>query len=129
MTKTQVITNQKETKPKYRIEMEHLYLLSELADKLQFEFPEFPDYELERKKMEENKMNKEEIEIKLKKMQNKYGKSVMLDLFKSMHKAKDEINNLITSITKRDVKTMSLKEIKDCFTEIINTDGVLDFFR
>jgi len=142
MTKTQVISDEtvkemreevtkkiEENKSNYKIEMEHLYLLSQIADKINFEFPEFPDYDSKREEMENDKKTKKQIEKQLKKMQGKYGKDIMLGLFKSMYKAKQEINELISSITKKNVKEMSLKEVKDSFMEILNTDGVLDFFR
>jgi len=131
MEKTQVIKTEteKQEKTNYKLEVEHLYLVSEIADKINFQLPEFPDYKSESIKLKAEGKTNLEVDAILKNMQFKYGKDLMLILFKSMHKAKKEINALILSVTNKDPESMSFEELKETITDILSTEGVIDFFR
>lgn len=94
-----------------KIGMDELYLLSEISDKIEFETPNIYD----------SKGNRKD--------QYQYGSELLLNLFKKMYKAKKEINDLIYKVTGKKTEEMSLKELKDTFTEILKQDGVLDFFK
>ena len=94
-----------------KIGMDELYLVSEIADKIEFEAPNIYDKKGNRKD------------------QYQYGSEMLLGLFKKMYKAKKEINDLIYKVTEKKAEEMSLKELKDTFTEILKQDGVLDFFK
>ncbi len=53
-------------------------------------------------------------------------------LMKSMHKARREIKELISYLAEKDMEEvgrMSMKEIKDFFTELVELEGFSDFFK
>ena len=86
--------------------IEDMYLLSEIADKIEFELPDVKG-----------------------KTQEQLGAELILQLFKKMHKAKNEINQLIESVTGRNINELSLVEIKNTLMDIFRQDGTFDFFK
>ena len=70
-----------------KIGMDELYLLSEIADKIEFETPNIYDTKGNRKD------------------QYQYGSEMLLGLFKKMYKAKKEINDLIYKVTEKKAET------------------------
>jgi predicted metal-dependent hydrolase len=95
---------------------EDIYLLSEIVDKMNVTLPDMPNIKGK---------SKEEIDL----LQRRYGLDIITTLFTKIHRAKNEINTLIESVTDKKVKDMSLKELKDTFTEIFQQEGILDFFK
>lgn len=93
-----------------KLNIEDMYLLSRIADKIDFKIPNV-----------EGK-SKEQV-----------GADLLADLFKSMHKAKDEINELIESLQEpgnvKKANEMSIKEIKDFITQLLSDNDVIDFFK
>jgi predicted unusual protein kinase regulating ubiquinone biosynthesis (AarF/ABC1/UbiB family) len=95
---------------------EDLYLLSRIADKMNFVLPDPPS---------KKGKTKEEVEV----LHQKYGAELMTTLFRKMHLAKDEINELITNISGKNANEMNIKEIKEVLSTLISKDGIFDFFR
>jgi hypothetical protein len=96
-----------------------MYILSEIADKMDIEFPKAPDTK--------NK-KKEELES----MQKEYGRKIMTMIVKKIYKAKNEINQLIASVAEKnieEVEKMELKETISILGSILRQDGVLSFFK
>jgi len=97
------------------ISSEEIYILSAIADKMDLDF-EMPS-------------TKGKTKEQLEELQTKVGKKIMVDMFKKLHKAKKEVDELIKALTGKEAKEMSLIEIKDTITEILKQDGILDFFK
>ena len=98
-----------------RITVDEIFLLSAIADKIELKL-DIPDTR-----------GKSEKEIDA--LQIAIGKSLMLEMFKKIYKAKDEIKELIATVAEKDADKLTLKEIKETFTEILKQEGVLDFFK
>ena len=86
--------------------IDDMYLLSEIADKIEFEMPDVKG-----------------------KTQEQLGGELILQLFKKMHKAKHEINQLIESVSGKNVNELSLAEVKNTILDIFKQDGTFDFFK
>ena len=90
------------------LEGNDMFLLSEIADKM-------------------------DIKLDVKgKSQEEIGVDLMLFLVKKSHKAKDEIKQLVATLTEKtpeEVSKMSPKQLITSVKEILNQDGVLDFFK
>ena len=91
-----------------KLEGDDMFLLSEIADKM-------------------------DIKLDVKgKSQEEIGVDLMLFLIKKSHKAKDEIKQLVATLTEKtieEVSKMSPKELVTSIKEILKQDGVLDFFK
>jgi hypothetical protein len=99
---------------------EDMYLLSEIADKMDITFPKMPKIA--------DKATKQEKEA----LQKDYGMELITMLVKKIYKAKDEINQLIANVSEKtpeEVSKMSIKETVSTLTTILKQDGVLDFFK
>ena len=88
------------------LKIDDIYLLSEIADKMDIQMPESKG-----------------------KTQEQLGGELIMQLFKKMHKAPKEINKLIEQVTGKQTSDMSLKEIKDTIMNIVKQDGTLSFFK
>ena len=86
-----------------------LYLLSEIADKMDLELPDLP-----------KETNEEQMK--------NWGMKLFTKMFRKVYKAKNEMNKLIENLTGKKIDEMSIKEIKDNITEILKQEGVMDFF-
>jgi len=90
------------------LEGNDMFLLSEIADKM-------------------------DIKLDVKgKSQEEIGVDLMLFLVKKSHKAKDEIKQLVATLTEKtseEVGKMSPKQLITSVKEILKQDGVLDFFK
>lgn len=90
------------------LEGNDMFLLSEIADKM-------------------------DIKLDVKgKTQEEIGVDLMLFLVKKSHKAKDEIKQLVATLTEKtpeEVGKMSPKQLITSVKEILKQDGVLDFFK
>jgi len=90
------------------LEGDDMFLLSEIADKM-------------------------DIKLDVKgKTQEEAGTELIFFLVKKAHKAKNEIKSLVASLTEKtpeEVGKMSPKEMVTNVKEIMQKDGVLDFFR
>ena len=93
-----------------KLNAKDMYLLSKIADKIDFKVPNV-----------EGK-SKEQV-----------GADMIVNLFKSMHKAEDEINELLEGLQEPDnfkkINDLSLKEIKDMITKVLSDSDVVDFFK
>jgi len=89
-----------------KLNSEHIFILSEIVEKMDFKMPDSND-----------------------KTQQQYGAELILEFFKKLHKAKKEINTLIVDITGKRTEDMSISELKDTFKELFNQEGVMDFFK
>ena len=91
-----------------KLETDDMFLLSEIADKMDI-------------KIDAAGKSQEEI-----------GADLMLFLVKKSHKAKDEIKQLVATLTEKtaeEVGKMSPKQLVTSIKEILKQDGVLDFFK
>jgi hypothetical protein len=98
------------------LQNDDMYLLSEIADKMDFTLPKAPV--MDKKNMQE--------------AQKEYGMQIITLLIKRLYRAKNEINQLIANVTEKsidEVSKMSIKETIDTFKKILTQDGVLDFFK
>ena len=100
-----------------KLNVDDMFLLSEIADKMEVELPEYPELK--------KSATKDEIE----KAQKLYGTKILTLLVRKIYKAKDEIIRLIENVTEKDVKNMGVKEITSTFKELLTQDGVLSFFK
>ena len=98
-----------------RLSIDEIYLLSEIADKMDVKV-DLPDI---------SGKNKDEIAL----LQEQLGKKLMLQMFRKMHKAREEINELIKAITDKEANKLSFKELKETITEVLKQEGVMDFFK
>lgn len=109
--------------------LEEVFLLSQIIDKMEL-------------KIEADKINKtiqaEKLETKDDAL--KLGKDVMLALgidisvkfVSSLHKAHKEVVQLISNMTGKDiesVKKMNLKDLKQFFVDLLEVEGLSDFFE
>jgi len=91
-----------------KLETDDMFLLSEIADKMDI-------------KIDAAGKSQEEI-----------GADLMLFLIKKSYKAKDEIKQLVATLTEKtaeEVGKMSPKQLIASVKEILKQDGVLDFFK
>jgi hypothetical protein len=95
-----------------KLNVDDIFLLSEIADKMDFELPAYP----------ESSDNSEKI-------QREYGMKLFALLFKKIHKAKNEIKELVSSVTGKDPNAMGIKELSVTFKEIVSQEGALDVFK
>jgi hypothetical protein len=105
---------------------EDMYILSEIADKMDLQFPKPP--KVVKNENETDEQAKERID----KEQKEYGALLIMMLIKKMHHAKNEINQLIANTSEKtldEVGKMSINETVSCLTKLIKQDGVLDFFK
>lgn len=103
-----------------KLDVEDMYLLSEIADKMEFTMPKYPEIP--------DKMSKAEKEAVVK----TYGAEIITFIIRKIHKAKIEVNQLIANATEKsidEVKKMSPGEMIAIIKEILKQDGVLDFFK
>jgi hypothetical protein len=98
-----------------RLTIDEVYLLSEIADKIDINV-DMPDVK-----------GKSDKEIEL--MQEQLGKKLMLQMFRKMHKAKAEISELIKMVTGKEASLLNIKELKENITEILRQEGIMDFFK
>jgi len=91
-----------------KLETDDMFLLSEIADKM-------------------------DVKIDVKgKSQEEAGTELIFFLVKKAYKAKDEIKQLVATLTEKtpeEVSKMSPKELITSVKEILKQDGVLDFFK
>jgi translation initiation factor 1 (eIF-1/SUI1) len=95
-----------------KLNVDDIFLLSEIAEKMDFELPAYPE-----------KTENEE------KAQREYGMKLFAMLFKKIHKAKTEIKELVTSVSGKSANEMGVKELADSFKQIISQEGALDVFK
>lgn len=111
------------------IGVELIFILSEIAEKIDFQFPEEEDHQEIIKSMREDGKTDEEIERKLKKLNKKFSRDIILELFKKLHRVREDVEELIKIVSGRDANEMSIKELKDILMQIISKDGILNFFK
>jgi len=91
-----------------KLETDDMFLLSEISDKM-------------------------DIKLDVKgKTQEEAGTELILFLVKKAYKAKDEIKQLVATLTEKtpeEVSRMSPKQLVTSIKEILKQDGVLDFFK
>jgi|GEM_PF-2634574 len=96
---------------------EDFYLISEIADLMDFELPS---------------PTKEEKGKKVSKTQEEYGKELLTLLLKKAYKAKEPINQLISNLTGKpieEIQSMPFKETGKALTELFTKQGFMDFFK
>lgn len=101
------------------LQTQDMYILSQIADKLDFQFPKIPDT---------SKMSEEEK----KKNSTEFGEKIITFFVRNIYKAKDEINMLIANVTGKsidEVKSMPFQEFTTTIKELVKQPGVLDFFK
>ena len=89
-----------------QIGVDEIYLLSEIADKMDLILPDSEG-----------------------KTPEAYGREIFMSLFKKLHKARKEVNQLIMVLTEKDPAKMTVKELVTALTDVLKQDGVLDFFK
>lgn len=98
---------------------EHFYLISEIADKMEIQLPEYPETK-----------GKEEAELE--KLQKKYGLELLTILLKKAYKAREPINQLLADLTDStvdEIKNKPIKETVKLITELFKKEGFMDFFK
>ena len=101
------------------LQNEDMYILSEIADKIEFTLPKYPDIS-----------NKNQGEILA--VQKDYGLQIITMLIRKMYKAKPEVNKLLANVNEKsieEISKMSIKETIIMLKNLIKQDGVLDFFK
>jgi len=100
-----------------KLSVDDIYLLSKIADKMDFEMPTYPN------------MNDKMSEQLKENLQREYGMKLMMLLLKKIYKAKDEVNELVESVSGKNPKEMSIKELTNTIKEIMSQEGALDVFK
>ncbi|WP_424765693.1 hypothetical protein [Paenibacillus sp. sgz302251] len=94
-----------------------MYLLSEIADKMDIVIPS----------------HSKEVKGKpVQKSQEEYGMEIITALGKKLYKAKDEINQLLSSLSGlsvEEIKKMPVGFTVKALTSIVKQEGVVDFFK
>ena len=111
-----------------KFNLQDVFLLSKIIDKLELKF----EVDKLAKTIRAEKLESQEDVMKI-------GKDVLLTIgldiatkfLANLHRADKEVVQLISNITEKKteaVEEMGLKEIKDFFTELLQAEGVKDFF-
>lgn len=90
---------------KMKLGIDEVCLISEAADLMNIEMPELKG-----------------------KTQKQFGLELAWKMFKKMHKAREQIKQLLKNVTGKEVANMNVKEIIDSLTEVFKQEGVIDFF-
>jgi len=90
-----------------KLNIDDTFLISEILDKMDFEFPT-------QKKGED---------------QSSYGSKVFSFLLKRIHRAKNEVKELVASVSGKDVNTLGIKEIGQTLKEIAENEGFVNFLK
>jgi hypothetical protein len=90
-----------------KLNIDDTFLISKMLDKMGFEFPD-----------QEEGQNK-----------NLYGAKLISFLLKKLHLAKEEIKELISSVSGKDVNKMGIAEIGKTLKEIAEQEGFMNFFK
>ena len=101
-----------------KLKNKHIYALSEIADKMDFTFPKAPIL----------KGTKEQID----QTRNEYGREIMTNIVKKIHKAQNEINKLLADVNEKtieEIENMEIKEAIKMFSDLLKQEGVLSFFK
>jgi len=101
------------------LQNEDMYMLSEIADKIEFTLPKYP-----------NVKGKSEDDIQA--IQKDYGIQIITLLIRKIYKAKPEINKLLANVNEKSIEEipkMSIKETINMLKTLIKQDGALDFFK
>ena len=96
------------------------YLILEIIDKTGFELPAQP------------KMSPNLTDDELEKIQDSYGKKMILGIVTKLYRAKEPVNKLIASVLEKDiaeVRKMKLKDTIRLIKEIFTSEGLADFFK
>lgn len=99
-----------------KLQNDDMYLLSEIIDKMDFDLPKFPN------------VKKEDMES----AQKDYGTAIVTMLLKRIHRARNEINQLMANVSGKSIEEVAQMPIKETFEtlkHILKQDGVLDFFK
>ena len=97
---------------------EDIYLISEIMDKMDMRYPDKPKLKAGEEKLQEKAMEE-------------YGLKLIKTFMRNIHKAKPEINLLLSSLTEKsieEVKAMSGSETINLILSIFGKDGFADFF-
>ena len=95
-----------------------IYLISEIMDKMDMRYPDKPKLKAGEEKLQEKAMEE-------------YGLKLMKTFMRNMYKAKEQLNQLLSSLTEKsieEVKTMSGSETMNLILSIFGKDGFADFF-
>lgn len=98
---------------------EHFYLISEIADKMDIQLPEYPDIKDKKK---------DEIE----KIQKQYGQKLIVLLLRKAYKAKEPINRLLADLMDKNVEeieNIQITETVNLLTELFKKEGFMDFLK
>lgn len=110
-------------------DLDCVFLMSEILDKMDL------TVEADRiiKQTKTSKLaNKQDAQQLGKEMLVGLGLELGTSIAKKLYKAKDEVKELIvqlTGMTKEEVGTMGIKDIKDFFVELVNHEGFADFLE
>ena len=120
--------------------IDELFLLSEIADKMDIEIPKMPHLNMEEidkvdGNVEESELTAEQLEAREKRIkmaqddiQKEYGMKLLLVVGKKAYKAKEEIKTLVGLIAEKDVNKMKFKEIVDVFKGLFKNNEVTEVF-
>lgn len=119
----------KEKLIKKPFDFDDVFTFSEIIDKMDIE----ADFEKISKSIQTIKLENKKDASKLgKEVIVSLGIDIIMKMIRRFYMAKDEVKQLIASLTlksKKDVGKMSFAEIKDFFIEMFGTEGFEDFFR
>jgi len=100
-----------------KVGFSELFILSEIADQMNFKMPERPE------------TPKDATEMEKLKIRDAYGQELLLTLFKKMHLAQEPIGRLIKNLTGKDPESVGLGEVKDILTQVLKEEGVVSFLK
>ena len=126
-----------------KVGVDELFILSLIADKIgDFKLPvktkwieeiDFVEVKLTKEEVKEGKQLPKVVhkgdKVRVDKNQMEYGIESFLTIFKKMHLVEPEVRELITVVSGKDSKDLSIKELIDTFQELLVTEGIMDFFK
>lgn len=112
-----------------KFDLDNVFMLSEIIDKMELE----ADIEKITKTIQTSKLEGKADATKLgKEVAVGIGIDLCTKLIRRLHKAKDEVKELIcdlTGLTKDEVKKFSIREIAQFFSDLIGQPEFGDFFK
>jgi translation initiation factor 1 (eIF-1/SUI1) len=126
-----------------KLGVDEIFILSAIADKIgEFKFPERNKW-IEEVDYEPVKLTKEEIKagakepkvvhkgdkVRVPKTEMEYGIEAFYSIFRKIHLVEPEVRELITIVSGKDSKDLSIKELVNAFKEVLEAEGIMDFFK
>ena len=90
-----------------KLNCDDLFLVSAIIDKMNIELPKAGENET----------------------QQEYGMKLIMLISRKLYKAKDEVKELVSNVSGKDAKDLSILELKDIVIELFKTEGFASFFN